>query len=165
MTPLEARLLLKSQVRDKKLLKHSFVMESIMLKLAKKLGENEDEWGLVGLLHDLDAPQTLENPEKHGHIAGEILQSEGCSESVISAVKAHSGNSQRKSRMDIAIYSAEALIEIIENEGITEKDYESGLHFNSPMIDKVNECNKLGWTVEEFSGIIYEVLLEENYWR
>jgi putative nucleotidyltransferase with HDIG domain len=165
MTPLEARLLLKNLVRDQKILRHSVLMESIMLKLAEQLGEEVEIWGLTGLLHDLDKPQTIENPQKHGLIAGEILEDEGCDIRVIEAVRSHSGNFPRVTNLQIAIYLAELFIEFIEKENLSVNDLENKNVIDNALIEHINECEKLGWTIDEFSDIILSVLKGENFWR
>ncbi len=165
MTPLEGRLLLKALVRDPKIFRHSVIMESIMLHLAERLGEDREIWGLAGLLHDLDLPQTIENPLKHGVIASEILEAENCDSDVIEAVKSHSGNFPRVTKLQIAIYSAEAFLELIERENLSQDDIESKTFIKSESVKGISECEKLGWTIEDFSDIIYRVLKKENFWR
>ena len=48
-------------------------VEAMMRSLAKNFGEDEDRWGLVGLLHDIDYEKTESAPEKHGLLAEDIL--------------------------------------------------------------------------------------------
>lgn len=165
MTALEARLLLKNLVKNRDIIRHSIVMESIMLKLAEEAGKKQETWAIVGLLHDLDFPLTIENPTKHGIIAGEILANEGCDALIVNAVKSHSGNLPRTTKLQIAIYSAEAFVELIEQENLTQKDIEEMKFMNSESISKVMECEKIGWTIKNFSDIIINVLKKENFWR
>ncbi len=84
----EALILLKKYLHDEKLLKHSLAVESIMRSLAKKLGQSEELWGLVGLLHDLDYEYTRETPHLHAIMSTKILEGllprEG-----LNAIKAH----------------------------------------------------------------------------
>ena len=51
---------------EKHLIQHALASEAVMRALARHLGEDEEVWGLTGLLHDLDYPLTHENPAKHG---------------------------------------------------------------------------------------------------
>jgi 3-methyladenine DNA glycosylase AlkD len=51
----EALKLLEENLSNQNLVKHSLASEAVMRALARYLGENEEEWGLAGLLHDLDA--------------------------------------------------------------------------------------------------------------
>ncbi len=165
MTALEARLLLKNLVKDREIIRHSILMESIMIKLAEEAGEEQETWAITGLLHDLDLPQTIENQAKHGIIAGEILTNEGCDAVIVDAIRSHSGNLPRKTRLEIAIYSAEAFIEMIEREKLTQKDVEEMKFLNSVGISRVMECEKIGLTIKDFSDIILKVLKTENFWR
>ena len=48
-------------------------VEAIMASIAKHLGENEEKWGLTGLLHDIDYEKTETTPEKHSLLAEDIL--------------------------------------------------------------------------------------------
>jgi len=164
MTPLEARLLLKQLVRDRDIYLHSLMMESIMIGLAEKLGENADIWGIAGLLHDIDYPQTFMNPSRHGMVAEEILKAEGCDGEIIEAIRAHSGNFPRSKKIQFALYAAEALLELITSEYLSESDVTNCKHLHSPGIEKVLDCEKLGFTVQEFSDIIVNILKRENFW-
>jgi len=66
--------LLKKYLKNENLIKHSLAVEAILKKMAKKLREDDELWGLTGLLHDLDYDYTKENPEKHATISAEILE-------------------------------------------------------------------------------------------
>ncbi|RLF98212.1 MAG: phosphohydrolase, partial [Thaumarchaeota archaeon] len=50
----EALKLLEEKLGSGKLFKHSLAVEAIMRELARRLGEDEELWGLTGLLHDVD---------------------------------------------------------------------------------------------------------------
>ena len=84
----EAFVLLQKYLKDEKLIKHSLAVESIMRKMANKLGKDVELWGLAGLLHDLDYDYTDKEPEKHANVTAQIL--EGLiPEKCINAIKAH----------------------------------------------------------------------------
>jgi len=68
---------------------HFLESEAIMRGVARKLGEDEEEWGMLGLLHDVDWGLTKENTQDHLTKAPEILQSAGFDEEFISAVVSH----------------------------------------------------------------------------
>jgi len=69
----EAFVLLKKYIKDEKLLKHSMAVEAILRAVSRKLDKDEDLWGLVGLLHDLDYEYTQKEPEKHANLSAQIL--------------------------------------------------------------------------------------------
>ncbi|GAI42563.1 unnamed protein product, partial [marine sediment metagenome] len=45
---------IRANIQDKNMRKHMLATEAIMRALAKRFREDEDEWGLTGLLHDID---------------------------------------------------------------------------------------------------------------
>ena len=65
----EAFTLLKKYNQSESLIKHALAVESVMRYFARKRGEDEDKWGIIGLVHDLDYEKfprgTL--PEKPGN--------------------------------------------------------------------------------------------------
>ena len=62
----QALALLNELGPEKHLIQHALASEAVMRALARHLGEDEEVWGLTGLLHDLDYPLTHEDPAKHG---------------------------------------------------------------------------------------------------
>ena len=99
---------------------HMIESEAIMKSLAKYFGENEQEWGLAGLLHDLDFDYVQKDPLRHGVEIDNIFKIEGIQvgedipENVYHAIKAHcEGNpnilQERESKLDYALSSAETI--------------------------------------------------------
>lgn len=74
MTKEEARALLEDMTKGDSLLRHARSVEIVMQAYAKKLGEDVNEWGTTGLLHDADYEAY---PEKHPHVIVEKLQAMG----------------------------------------------------------------------------------------
>ena len=84
----EALNLLKKYNKESFHLQHSYTVEQVMRWYARELGYGEDEefWGIVGLLHDVD----FENwPEEHCQKAPELLAEIGASEDIVHAVCSH----------------------------------------------------------------------------
>ncbi len=109
----EANNLLKKYLHEPHLLQHSRETEVIMRALAKHFGEDEEFWGLTGLLHDIDMEQTINNLEKHGERSCEILQEEGYDiPEMFHAIRAHSENLgflgvNRETKLDYCLAAAE----------------------------------------------------------
>jgi putative nucleotidyltransferase with HDIG domain len=84
----EALKLLQKYNQDHFHIQHALTVEGVMKWFAKELGYGEDEeyWGIVGLLHDIDFEQY---PEQHCIKAPELLREGGVSEDVIHAVCSH----------------------------------------------------------------------------
>lgn len=78
--------LLKEYNPDDSLIKHALAVEGVMRYMARKNGEDEDKWGIVGLLHDLDYYMF---PEQHCQKSKEILEERGWPEDYVRAVISH----------------------------------------------------------------------------
>ena len=72
--------------KDEHLIKHGLTVEGVMRHFANLYGGNPDEWGVVGLLHDVDYELY---PEEHCKKTIEILQDKGIDEEVIHAIISH----------------------------------------------------------------------------
>ncbi|MDD3646950.1 MAG: HD domain-containing protein [Candidatus Dojkabacteria bacterium] len=95
---------------------HSRETEVIMQALAEKFGEDQDLWGLTGLLHDLDMDKVdVNEPKDHGKITSELLKEEFGDDlpgEMIHAIQAHCENLgylevKRESKLDFALAAAE----------------------------------------------------------
>ena len=72
--------------RSDALRKHALAVEAVMRYVARKRGEGEEKWGVVGLIHDLDFEQF---PDEHCTKTGEILRERGWPEEVVRAAVSH----------------------------------------------------------------------------
>jgi putative nucleotidyltransferase with HDIG domain len=104
----KALALLKEYTKNPNLIKHALAVEAAMRAYAKKFGENEEKWGLVGLLHDLDYESY---PDEHPLKGASILEELGYPQEVIHAIKAHADYTQikRESLLDKALYAVDDL--------------------------------------------------------
>ena len=115
----EAKKLLHKYIKQEFLINHCKETEVIMRSLAKHFGEDEDFWGITGLLHDLDMEEISDNLEKHGIRTCEILKEEGYDiPELFYAIKSHTEalgylNVKRKSKLDFALSAAESITGII----------------------------------------------------
>src|SRR2546426_12542668 len=80
--------LLTEYVKDQSLVRHCLSVEAAMRAYARKLGEDEEKWGMVGLLHDFDYQRWPEPPD-HPLMGAEILRQRGYSEEVITSILSH----------------------------------------------------------------------------
>ena len=69
----EAMSLIRENVTKRNIVYHMLAVEAIMRSVAKHLGEDENTWGMIGLLHDIDYEKTEATPEKHSLLTEEIL--------------------------------------------------------------------------------------------
>ena len=82
----EAWTILTDHVKSPSLLSHALAVEAVMRHVARKKSADEDLWGVIGLVHDLDYE---EHPEEHLRHAPEILRSQGWPEEHIRAIASH----------------------------------------------------------------------------
>lgn len=68
------------------LLKHALSVEAVMRYMARKAGEDEEIWGIIGLIHDLDYEMY---PDQHCKMTDKILRENGWPEKYIRAVLSH----------------------------------------------------------------------------
>ncbi len=78
--------LLKRYTSNEGLIKHAIAVEAVMRHFARKFGEDEEKWGVIGLVHDLDYEKF---PDQHCQKSREILEAEGWPEEYIRAVVSH----------------------------------------------------------------------------
>lgn len=111
LTRQEALSLVKKRIAKKNILYHMLAVEAIMRSLAKHFGEDEEKWGLIGLIHDIDYEETEATPEKHSLIAAEILK-EMLPEELLKAIKAHNfkyTGITPENRMEKALIASDAI--------------------------------------------------------
>ncbi|MGD2125068.1 MAG: HDIG domain-containing protein [Desulfobacteraceae bacterium] len=82
----EAYRLLTDYNKNESLIKHALAVEGVMRYMARKRGEDEEKWGVIGLVHDLDYEQF---PAEHCRKTEEILRAEDWPEEYIRAVVSH----------------------------------------------------------------------------
>jgi len=107
VTRAEALAFLKEKVANDNLVKHCLACEAIMKRLAGRLGGSPDEWGLCGLLHDIDYDVVGQDPERHAAVGAEWLAKKGLSAEVVEAVKGHNDKAPRESPMAKALFAAD----------------------------------------------------------
>jgi len=82
----EALELLHQYNESESLRKHAYAVEGVMRAIARKRGEDEEKWGIVGLIHDLDYERF---PNQHCKKTAEILKEKGWPEEYIRAAVSH----------------------------------------------------------------------------
>ncbi|MFH0841948.1 MAG: HD domain-containing protein [Bacteroidota bacterium] len=78
--------LFKKYNSSESLMKHALAVEGVMRHMARKAGEDEEKWGIIGLIHDLDYEMY---PEQHCTMTKKILEENSWPEEYIRAVLSH----------------------------------------------------------------------------
>lgn len=110
----EAFSLLKEYNKSEGLIKHALAVEGVMRYCARKRGEDEEKWGLIGLVHDLDYEQF---PEQHCRKTEEILTSHNWPAEYIRAVVSHGWgictDVEPQSELEKVLYTVDELVGLV----------------------------------------------------
>ncbi len=97
------------------MLRHSLAVEAIMRRLALELDQDEHQWGLAGLLHDIAVERSQDLPLRHAAMGAEILENLEADPTVIHAVRVHHDQDPllRRRSIDKALYCANAAATLV----------------------------------------------------
>ena len=100
----------EDHVRSESLKRHLLAVETCMRAFARKAGEDEEKWGIAGLVHDFDW-EVCPTPESHPTYGAEILRSRGFPEEIVRAVLTHGNHTgmQRETLMEKALFASDEL--------------------------------------------------------
>ena len=170
MTRDEAVALLKQHVRDERMLNHSYAAEAVMRALARRLGQNEERWGLAGLLHDLDLELVRGDLTVHGLEAARILTEKSVDPEVVEAVKMHNemvAGTKRTTVFQHALAAGETITGLISATALVYPDkklasvkvrsvskrMKEKAFAASVSRETILECEQIGLSLDEFAGI------------
>ena len=160
---------IKENVENKNLIMHMLATEAIMRSLAKRLGEDENEWGLVGLVHDIDVELTEGDMASHSTLGADLVREMGVSESMAHAVLCHNEmhGIACESKLDKALFCADPLTGLITAAALVRPDKKlKGVETKSVMKrfkeksfaaganrNQIATCSSLGLELEDFVSI------------
>lgn len=101
---------LNQHVKTDRLMKHLFTVEASMRGYARKYNQDEDRWGIAGLLHDFDW-EICPTPEDHPVFGSNILKETGYPEDIIRAVLTHGEHTgiARETLMEHTLFAVDEL--------------------------------------------------------
>lgn len=112
--------------------RHLISVEGVMRSLAGHFGEDEEEWGLAGLFHDLDMEHTHDDLERHGRQSVEWLRAEGYyDEAVLNAVLGHVHDKHRTDLMSRSIVHADGVAGLLVACALVRPDKSRGMKVSS----------------------------------
>jgi len=110
----EALSLLKEFNQTDSLIKHAYAVEGAMRHIARTMGEDEEKWGIIGLVHDLDYERF---PEQHCGKSREILEERGWPKEYIRAVVSHGwgicSDAEPQTNLEKVLYAVDELTGLI----------------------------------------------------
>ena len=177
MTRDQAWEILQENVKNQKMIYHSLASEAVLRALARRLGRDEEKWGLAGLLHDIDVEVTGADPAVHALRAGEILQEYNLDEDLLEAIRMHNEEAtgeDRTTEFQHALSAGETVTGLIYATALVYPDKKiAGVKAKSIVKrmkekafaasvsrENIMECEKIGLTLQEFVEISLEAMKE-----
>lgn len=169
--------LLEQHLSNPNLRKHCLASEAVMRRLARHFGEDEELWGLTGLLHDLDAEATGDDLSIHTHQTVALLREEGVAEEILEAIRMHNEHAhqdKRSSRFHHALAAGETITGLITATALVYPDkklssvkpksvrkrYKEKLFAAGANREIIAECELIGLPLAEFCDLCLEAMQE-----
>ena len=165
---------IEANVENKNLVSHMLATEAIMRALARRFGEDEDIWGLTGLLHDIDVELTEGDMDAHSALGADIARELGASEEMAQAILRHNETHGvlPETPMDKALFCADPLTGLIVAGALVRPDKKlAGLTTESLVKrfgekrfaagasrEQIASCSQLGLGLEEFVQLGLEAM-------
>jgi len=156
----------KDNVEGANLVKHMLATEAIMRALAERLGENEEEWEVTGLLHDIDVELTEGDMSSHSKLGADLVREMGASEAIVHAVLSHNEahGVPLETNLDKALFCADPLTGLITAAALVRPDKKlAGVEVKSVIKrfkeksfaagasrEQIASCSSLGLELDEF---------------
>ena len=174
MTREEALDSIETNVENANLIKHMLATEAIMQALAKRLSEDEEEWGLAGLLHDIDVELTQGDMHTHSKLGADLVREMGASEAVAHAILCHNEahGVPRETALDKALFCADPLTGLITAAALVRPDKKlAGVEATSVKKrfkeksfaaganrEQIARCSEIGLELDEFIELGLEAM-------
>ncbi|MBM4271200.1 MAG: HD domain-containing protein [Deltaproteobacteria bacterium] len=173
----DAVVLLNRYIQNERMRNHCYATEAVMRALARRLGEDEEKWGIAGLLHDLDIELVDGDLKVHTVETEKVLRDKGIDADVIDAIKMHNEEAWRAKRNGVfhhALAAGETITGLIvaaalvypdkrlasvKAKSVTKRMKEKAFAA-SVNRDTIMECKYLGLTLDEFADICLNAMKE-----
>jgi putative nucleotidyltransferase with HDIG domain len=173
-TRAEAWKLLARYTKNKNLLKHALAVEAAMRYYARHFTEDEETWGIVGLLHDFDY-ERYPSWDDHPYEGQKILEKEGYPEEIRRGIMAHAPHTgtSRETKMEKAVFAVDELTGLIvatalvrpskkladvNAAAVVKKMKQRGFAAGVNRDDIIQGAQELGMSVEEHIGHVLKAM-------
>ena len=174
MTRKEALESVKANVENENLVKHMLATEAIMRALARRLGEDEETWGLTGLLHDIDMELTRGDMSTHSKLGADLVKELGASEEMAHAILCHNETHgiPVETKLDKALFCVDPLTGLIiaatlvrpdkklaglEARSVKKRFKEKGFAAGASR-EQISKCSEIELELDEFIELGLEAM-------
>jgi len=151
----EALALLRQYNKNESLIKHAMAVEGVMRYIARKRGEDEEKWGVIGLIHDLDYEQF---PEQHCKKTEEILKENNWPEEYVRAVVSHGwgicSDVKPESDMEKVLYAIDELTGLVVTSALVRP--------SKSVMDMKAKSVKKKWKQKQFAAGVDRSIIEKG---
>ncbi len=165
----EAVKLMEKNIEAENMQKHCYASEAVLRAIARRLGKDENEYGIAGLLHDIDVEMTNADPHTHGPSAEKILKGKVTDE-MLDAIIMHNEvatGKERTTEFQHALAAGETItglitattlvypdkkIASVKPKSITKRMKQKAFAA-SVKRDNILECEKIGIPLPEFAEL------------
>jgi len=141
--------------KSESLLKHALSVEGVMRYMARKNGEDEEKWGVIGLIHDLDWEKF---PDQHCKKTEEILRENNWPDDYIRAVMSHGWNIvtdvEPQNKLEKTLYAIDELTGLVATSALVRPS-------KSVMDMKVKSVKKK-WNDKRFAAGVDRSVIENG---
>ena len=151
----EAFELLKKYNKSDSLIKHALAVEGVMRYFARKRGQDEDQWGTIGLIHDLDYEQF---PEQHCQKTEAILRENNWPEEYIRAAISHGWgictDVKPESELEKVLYTIDELTGLVVTTALVRP--------SKSVLDVQTKSVKKKWKDKRFAAGVDRSIIEKG---
>jgi len=137
------------------LIKHALAVEAVMRNCARKRGQDEEEWGVIGLVHDLDYEQF---PDRHCKKTEEILRAHDWPDDYVRAVMSHGWglctDVEPQSELEKTLYAVDELVGLVVATALVRP--------NKSVMDMEPKSVKKKWKEKSFAAGVNRDVIEKG---
>jgi putative nucleotidyltransferase with HDIG domain len=147
--------LFKRYNKSESLIKHALSVEGVMRYMAKKNGEDEEKWGIIGLVHDLDYEMY---PDEHCTMTEKILRENNWPEEYIRAILSHgwglASDVKPVSLLERTIYAIDELTGLVATSALVRP--------SKSVLDMEARSVKKKWNDKKFAAGVDRSVIEKG---
>ncbi len=165
---------INENVSNKNMVKHMLATEAVMRAMAERLGEDEEKWGLTGLIHDIDIELTGADLGSHAKLAADIARELGADEEIAHAILCHNEKLgvNRETMLDKALFCADPITGLITAAALVRPEKKLELVMLKSVRKRFKEkafaagasreqialCSEVGLELDEFIDIALDAM-------